>query len=554
MNIRIFVLFLILLFNIEANTLQLTQQEKQYLKNHPVVFAHNEANWPPFNFTENEKAAGYSIDYINLLASKIGIRVKFISGYTWSQYMKMLQTEELDLIINISKNKERSKTIEFTDVFLSVKNAIYVKIKHKQFNTLEQLKGYTIAMPKDFYAQKFIEKNYPEIKQVLVDDQLSALKLLALGKVDAIIGKRVVMDYIMQQNHIQNLFATKYIDKQSLISHMRIGASKQDKILIEILKKAQVVVTQKEKQDLNFKWLGINNSDLSIHEKINYSLIIKIVVSFLTIIAIILFIYQKQKKLKNKIERLNKKLEFKVKKEIELNKQKDETIFKQAKLVSMGEMVSNISHQWRQPLAEVNSVVMNLEKDYDNNKMDKESLENNLNKIEELTEYMSNTIDNFNNFFKSNKEKSNLFVSEHINKVLNLFENSFRKANIDIDINIHTDISIEVYEGELSQVLIILLQNAKDVFVLNNISIRFVYIDVNSDNNQLFISIKDNAGGIKEEILEKIFEPYFTTKSETQGIGLGLYLSKQIIEKSMKGKLEVSSIDDTTTFTIVLPL
>lgn len=779
----IFTLLFAIHLNAENHALNLSPIEKQYLIDHPTITAHNEENWPPFNFNEDGVARGYSIDYMNLLLSKIGIKVKFISGYSWAEYIEMLQTSKLDLIVNISKNKKRSETIEFTDVFLSVNNAIYVNRNKQLFYNLETLKGYTIAMPKGFYAQEFIEENYPDIKQVLVKNQLNALKLLEEGKVHATIGKKVVMDYIMQKEYIQNINSTRYIDDKRLISHIRIGASKKDSILINILKKAQQLVTKEEKELLNFKWLGMtdnnnnNKLELSVKEKkylvnkkelqlcvnsnkmplekiennlhkglsseyinilknninipikiiqtssstdtimklknqkcdiasilplqnkhkkeinyiypyintkilvaskinnvyihnlyiyldktflisdndliynvikekypniklkkvdsvnvalnmvekgeafaflgdsltltysiqtkflgtigivgkldkyITYSiatrngdnmlneiikkvtasislsdklkieskwlqftnnsikdnlLIIKLLATFFVIILCFLFIYKKQKLLKNKIEKLNQKLETKV-------KQKDETIFKQAKLISMGEMISNISHQWRQPLSEVNSIVMNLEKDFYSNQMNEKSLEKNLAKIEKLTEYMSNTIDNFNNFFKSNKEKRNLLISENLNKVLNLFENTFQKENICIETNIHKDNHINIYEGELLQVLIILLQNSKDAFISNNIQRRVINIDINIKNNELLLTIKDNAGGIRDDIIEKIFQPYFTTKPETHGIGLGLYLSKQIIEKSMKGKLIVSSKNTTTIFTIILP-
>ena len=782
----IFTLLFAIHLNAENHALNLSPIEKQYLIDHPTITAHNEENWPPFNFNEDGVARGYSIDYMNLLLSKIGIKVKFISGYSWAEYIEMLQTSKLDLIVNISKNKKRSETIEFTDVFLSVNNAIYVNRNKQLFYNLETLKGYTIAMPKGFYAQEFIEENYPDIKQVLVKNQLNALKLLEEGKVHATIGKKVVMDYIMQKEYIQNINSTRYIDDKRLISHIRIGASKKDSILINILKKAQQLVTKEEKELLNFKWLGMtdnnnnnnNKLELSVKEKkylenkkelqlcvnsnkmplekiennlhkglsseyinilknninipikiiqtssstdtimklknqkcdiasilplqnkhkkeinyiypyintkilvaskinnvyihnlyiyldktflisdndliynvikekypniklkkvdsvnvalnmvekgeafaflgdsltltysiqtkflgtigivgkldkyITYSiatrngdnmlneiikkvtasislsdklkieskwlqftnnsikdnlLIIKLLATFFVIILCFLFIYKKQKLLKNKIEKLNQKLETKV-------KQKDETIFKQAKLISMGEMISNISHQWRQPLSEVNSIVMNLEKDFYSNQMNEKSLEKNLSKIEKLTEYMSNTIDNFNNFFKSNKEKRNLLISENLNKVLNLFENTFQKENICIETNIHKDNHINIYEGELLQVLIILLQNSKDAFISNNIQRRVINIDINIKNNELLLTIKDNAGGIRDDIIEKIFQPYFTTKPETHGIGLGLYLSKQIIEKSMKGKLIVSSKNTTTIFTIILPV
>lgn len=240
----------------DKNFILLTQEEKQYLKQHHTLKVHNEINWAPFNFNENGIAKGYSIDYMNLLASKLGVKVDYISGYSWSEFMEMLQTPDLDLIINISKSKEREKTISFTDVFLSVKNAIYTNVNAKEFNSLEDLEHKTIAMPKGFFAQKFLEKNNPNIKQVLVKDSLEALKLLSLGKVDATIGKKIVLDYTIENNLISNVIATQYIEDDRIVSHIRLGSAKEDKILTGILKKAQKVVTEKEIKELKSKWFA----------------------------------------------------------------------------------------------------------------------------------------------------------------------------------------------------------------------------------------------------------------------------------------------------------
>ena len=161
---------LVLFVSCAFGSIELTQEEKEYLQQHPVIKAHNETNWPPFNFIQKNEPKGFSVDFMNLLATKLGIEVEYVSGYTWAQFMEMLQTPKLDVIINISKNEERAKTISFTDVFYSSQNAIYVHEKKEKLEKIEQLFDKTIAMPKGFFAQKFIEKNYPQINQILVTD------------------------------------------------------------------------------------------------------------------------------------------------------------------------------------------------------------------------------------------------------------------------------------------------------------------------------------------------------------------------------------------------
>ncbi|MCK5110228.1 MAG: transporter substrate-binding domain-containing protein [Arcobacteraceae bacterium] len=242
---------------LEPDFLKLTKEELNYIKTNPIIKAHNETSWPPFNFNENGIAKGFSIDYMNLLAKKLDIKVDYINGHSWSEFMVMLQTPDIDVIINIAKNKQREKTISFTKPFYIAQNAIYVNKNNPNFNNLKDLENKTIAIPKDFFTQKFIEKNYPNIKQILVKDQVEALKLLSLGKVDAAIGKKVVMDYIISNNNISEVLPTNFINDIRSISQIRLGVSKKDKILSDILRKAQDKVTYTEFRKLKEKWFGV---------------------------------------------------------------------------------------------------------------------------------------------------------------------------------------------------------------------------------------------------------------------------------------------------------
>lgn len=194
MKLLIKTLFLlsILLLNLYGTSeIDLTQEEQDFLKNNSPIRLHNELNWPPYNFYEDGKPKGFSIDYLNLLAKKLNIEVEYITGPSWDEFMQMLQDDKIDAIINISKNEERAKTIAFTSIFHTAANAIYVKRGNEYLDTLEKLEGKTIVMPKGFFAQKAIAKYYPNIKQILVKDSLECLKMLSLGKADATIGKKM---------------------------------------------------------------------------------------------------------------------------------------------------------------------------------------------------------------------------------------------------------------------------------------------------------------------------------------------------------------------------
>ena len=243
-------------------------------------------------------------------------------------------------------------------------------------------------------------------------------------------------------------------------------------------------------------------------------------------------------------------LGFKIK-QVELEKKQNEQILiNQSKLASLGEMLANISHQWRQPLTHLSYVIMNIQASYENNKLNKEYLENKVNEATKQIEFMSHTIDDFRNFFKVTKEKEYFSLVACINESLTLLKETFKTLDIKTEFIYDKDLNIFTFKGELSQVFFNLLNNAKDEFIRKNLQDKKIFIKLYLENEKVIIELKDNAGGIKEEIIEKIFEPYFTTKEK--GLGIGLYMSKIIIERNIKGQLLVNNVKDGASFKIVL--
>ena len=251
------------------------------------------------------------------------------------------------------------------------------------------------------------------------------------------------------------------------------------------------------------------------------------------------------KKTQNKLKILNENLEKEVSKQVEENRIKNEMLFHQAKLASMGEMINNIAHQWRQPLSSINSTVMVMDNILKKENIKNVLLENNLCDIELQTKYMSDTIENFRNFFQPNKQKEDFLLSQAVENTLKIIDTNFQKNKINVDLVIDNDNKIKGYQGELIQVLITILNNSKDALLNSNIKDKKIIINI-EDN----ITIEDNAGGIKIDTLEKIFEPYFTTKHPNQGTGIGLYMAKMIIESSLNGTIKVENEEKGARFTI----
>lgn len=934
------ILFIFLFFTIsnlfliaDDEEIKLTQEEKIFLlENQPLRF-HNEQYWPPYNFNENNTPKGFIIDYANLLAKKLNIKIEYISGPSWNEFMEMLKDDEIDAILNISRNKEREKYFNFTTPFHSASNAIYVKKGNEYLDSLEKLEGKTIVMPKGFLAQQYLEKNYPKINQILVRDSYEALKLLSLGKADATIDKKNVLDFIISTKNISEVVPSNYVEEEKLISLISIGTSKNKPLLNSILNKAQNSITETELLDLKRKWFGtadikdkksfltidekeyINNkrvikvctlSDLKpiefyeenqyqginidllnliskkldikfdyikfdnskiaenslenricdifpttnqtkslknialftnaissyklaivtqknkpvvenieeildktmakksnweninylkskypnidiyetssefetleavnnnkvyyaieplpviayysskyafndlfisrytdmylssniavlkenfvlyeilnktideiteyektnifnkwtnsfIKEPFDYSVLWKILTVIFILLSILTYrqiilnrhnkalkianneieektkliakqkelfeklyskssdgvlliknkkiidcneailklleyskdellnksideispkfqlnnddstiisskkidetlkngvcnfewtllsknsIYiwveivltaieidnkavihtvirniNKRKEMEKELESLTNKLEDRIVEEIKKNEEKTKQLIQQSRLAQMGEMISMIAHQWRQPLAAIsattNSILLKTMLD---EKISKEELTKELNLITDYSQHLSLTIDDFRNFFKTDKIKSEISLEELIDKTINIIKIQFETKEIKVEKDYKFNEKILSYSTELQQVILILLKNAEDALIEKEIENKNIKISTYKENDFVIIEVEDNAKGIPNDIIEKIFDPYFSTKKEKEGTGIGLYMSKIIIDEHCSGNLSVKNSKFGAIFKIKLPL
>ena len=225
-------------------------------------------------------------------------------------------------------------------------------------------------------------------------------------------------------------------------------------------------------------------------------------------------------------------LSYKIKILEEQNIEKERLLIHQNKLVAMGEMISNIAHQWRQPLSHLSYLFMNINTAFKHEKLDSKYLENKTNEANIQLSYMSNTIDDFKDFYSPQKEKKVFSIKEEIIRTNNIVSSTLKASQIEL-ITTGEDFSVHGYESEFSQVLLNLITNAKDALIDQSINSPKITLTLNKKNKVL--SIEDNAKGIDRKIKERIFEPYFTTK--TNGGGIGLYMSKTIIEKHFNAKL-----------------
>ena len=266
--------------------------------------------------------------------------------------------------------------------------------------------------------------------------------------------------------------------------------------------------------------------------------------------SLIVDFFQKE----TELEELNTTLKERVEAEVEKNKQKEQLIYQQSKQAAMGQMLNNIAHQWRQPLNAVSITVGKLEYASKKDILQKEDLDSSLQSIKSLVKQMSDTIDDFRNFFKPDKAKGYFGLLQCLKNSTSVVFEAYESQNIKISIICDPQIECFGYERELMQVLLVCFGNSKDAIEENGVKEgKITVVGKQTPHGDVSITITDNGGGVKNEIIHDIFNPFFTTKEEGKGSGIGLYMSKQIIEQGMQGSIFAVNSTDGLSVTIEIP-
>jgi len=659
------ILFLISLFfaNILLATnefkINLTHEEKQYLKTKKVIKMCVDPDWMPFEKIENNKHIGIASDYMKIISRKIDIPIKLVKTKTWIQSIEKAKNRECDIFSIVGITPERKRYMNFTSPYIKTPIVIATKLKELYVDDFTKILDKTFVVVEGYSLEVFLKQKFPNIKIIHSKSIEAGLNSVKNGDVFACIDNLVTINYMIQKGFlgVLNISGTVNINIP-----YRIATRNDETILNTIFQKALNSISPIQKKHIFNKWVLSNEK-----EKINYSLIWKIIAAFSLIFFIILYFLIKENKLKKEIKDFNlnlqkkvsdsiqeiqeknsyfknildatvemiifyneekiitdintagvKMLNYKMKSEIigqnimkfiapnQLEKvheamKKDiveayelillkedksylpvivsarnilkdnkkirvltimditniknqqKIIQHQSKLAQMGEMISMIAHQWRQPLNAISITSSNLQFKCMIDDINKDFFEQELKLIDKYSQHLSKTIDDFRDFFKENKEKTMTSLVKVINDTLDIVRVSIENKNITINTNIGCSLEFMTYENELKQVVLNLIKNAEDILLERNIKNPTISIltvcDIKNCKNQTLI-IKDNGGGVPEDIILKIFEPYFSTKKEQNGTGIGLYMSKLIIEDHCKGKLTVTNDKEGAVFQI----
>ena len=525
----------------------LTKEEQSYLTHKKELKICIDPDWMPFEEIRNNKHIGISADYIDIIKNKLNIPITLAPTKTWSESLKYAKEKACDIIPLIVKTQNRQKYLNFTTPYIKLPLVMAGGIEDSFIEDINQFKDKKIGISKDYAFEEILKAKYPQLNFVPVKNLKDGLEQIQKGNISGFIGNLTSIGITIQKDYIGQI---KIIAKLDDNLEAGIASRKDEPLLNSILQKALDSIDLKQKEEIYNKWVYVN-----YQKEISYVFFNKIFALIIVLIIILVLVYRQYL-----LKQMNKELYKKVEIEMKKNEEKHRISIQQSRMASMGEMLENIAHQWRQPLSTISVVASGIKLKKELNILNDEELDDALSHIKNATQYLSNTIEDFRNFFSKDKISSNINIRSTINKTIDLVSSTFAKEEITLVRNIQ-DINFASFENELIQVLMNILINAKDALE-NKQSQKLIIIKVKQHKNNIIITIKDNAGGINEDIIDKIFEPYFTTKHQFNGTGIGLYMSKLISEKHLDGEIIVRNVSfefnntiyQGALFKIILPL
>ena len=516
----------------------LKRKIKNYAKNKKIIKICVNPDWKPIEFVENGKPKGMSIDILELILSKYGLKYQYIPTASWSESQEFLKEGKCDILPSAVKTEKREKYANFTKPYLEYKLLVITRKNELLVQSIVPLLNKTMSRKKGSALITKLHKKYPELKIIQTKDYKEQFEDVEKKKAYFTIATLPVFSYYKNVYNLDNLqIAGNLKDKYSL----RIAVRKNEPILLALLNGGLNYITPQIKEIIYQKWTNQKRI-----EKRDY----KIVFGILIVFSIIVFLLVVKNVITKKYnERLQREIE-KVRKELE---EQQKQLIQQSRLAQMGEMISMIAHQWRQPLTAISAGCMNLKIQDELGTLNNRITIQIIDKIIKYTQHLSKTIDDFMNFFKPTKEKTFTNVEKLLNETFSLLSASLNKNHITIIKEIEYKEDFKTYENELKQVLINIIKNAKDILVEEEIEKPYIKIKAYKENSEIVIEISDNGGGIPENLIDKIFDPYFSTKGKN-GTGIGLYMSKVIIEDHCKGMFYAKNSKEGAVFVIKLPL
>ncbi|AXH14817.1 hypothetical protein CP985_01250 [Malaciobacter mytili LMG 24559] len=510
-------------FNFDIHSSGLSKIDKEYINKIKKVKVCTDSTWYAFN-KENSDEESITNNILNIVLKKVGLEKDLIFTATWEESLLLLKKGDCDLISAISKNSENEKFIKFTKPYTNYPIMLITHVDTSYLYNLNELKDKKIAIIKDNAVLNKYKYSNKEI--VYVSTPYEGLKMVQEKKVFAYVD--LLPKFIYTLDKVENVKINREIDSSVDIS---MGLRTTDNHLFHIIENSLSSITDIEKNKIFSKLFKEN-----YRKNVNKELIVQVILLLLAAVFLVLF--------------WNIQLKKSVKKALQKNKQQESLLYYYSTQDAMKDLVGNISHQWKQPINELSSVLFYLEtKLYLKQEITNEDIKENTLKSRAIIDYLSKTVNIFSNYYVDKKTETNIKILTLLEQSIFITDGSFRKLNTKISLDIK-DKNLKVKGEFLQQVILSILNNARNIIVERKIGDSLINIKLYKKDIYSILEIEDNFGGITN--IDTIFN--LGTTNSKKGTGLGLFISKRIIQDKYQGEISVKNKKNGAVFIIKLPI
>ncbi|MBA3025038.1 MAG: transporter substrate-binding domain-containing protein [Sulfurimonas sp.] len=543
--------------DIKDNQPNFSKEELEYINKNKEIKVCLQPDLYPLDGYFDAIHTGIMGDIYTEISKKTGIKFIPLVSKRYDGMKQKIVDEECSIVSICQEPKNDLKNLVLSKPFLKTHFTILSRLDKPFIDDSHRLEGKKLVVRFAFHKEMIL-KRYPYLQIEVEENIYSLMQKLLKDEVFGVVTINEISDYLVDKYGYGKLKVNGFLLKDKF-DYGSIGVQKNEPLLFSILQKSLDSISEEKKESIVDGWKMTR-----YHDGTDYSLAARIVVG-MGILFLIMAYYQKKlynfnAKLEYQVEEktqelreLNESLEKTVQEKINELIKKDLLLTNQSKQAVMGEMISMIAHQWRQPLSAITLQISNIQlESMLGKKVDEAKKEQVLSDISEKIMYLSQTIDDFQTFFRPDRIASEVEAGQLFKRALKLGSAKAEHTGINIAIIQNEKIVLLVYENELVQVILNLLNNAIDAFKDLDKKEKTIELFAEEDKDSVLLFVKDNASGITEENMKKIFEPYFSTKGKN-GTGLGLYMSQMIIQKQFNGEIDVQTSNEGTTFIIKIP-
>lgn len=530
--------------------LVLTSEEKEYLAKRGEVRMCADPAWVPYDYVdERGKHQGIAADLMGKIAARLETPIRLVPSHSWTGAMARFGEGKCDILPLATRTPERERSMTFTTPLLSFPMVVLTREEKGFIDDFEKVAGETFALPAGYASGELLRQRYPGIRLEEVENYREGLARVKKGGVFGYIDNLVTINYLLNQYALEGLAVTGSLNTYY---DLAVAVRNDDPLLAGIFRKAVLSLDEMEKEEIIRRHTEKSGEPHGVSMRTILWSLLALAPALLVFLAFSRYraVYYRL------LDEANDKLETRVAEEAAKNREQERMLFQKAKLASMGELVGNIAHQWRQPLAELGAHIMRMDAELRlRGSVERNTQEESIRSSKEILTFLSQTIETFLGIFRNGGETRIPFpVKEEVEKVLFLSRETFRQKRIRVEFSCDETVRVYGLPDGFAHALLALFRNAADHFTQEGTPDPMIRVAAGRAGEQVRVAVTDNGGGIRLEPIEKIFEPYVSSKRENgTGTGIGLFIAKTVVEEKMGGRLEAENVENGARFTIILP-